>query len=268
APFFKENNPMADIQKGEYLTDILTNKTVDFIDKYDKKQPFLLVHFYYSVHGPQLGRKDWVERYKKEGFTGKYAEYGGMISTVDESVGRIRAALKEKGIADNTIIIFTSDQGGFFTNAPLSGGKIGGNTLGEGGCRVPFIAFYPGVTKKGSTTDVPIQTLDVFPTLVEIASGKKCVDKGINGKSLMPLIKGEKFPKRDLFFFRSYEDQYTSIISGDWKLIKYHSGLYHLFNVTNDISEKNDLINKDLKEADLLKKKLNKWEKEVVKIRK
>ena len=264
APFFKNANPISEVIQGEYLTDVLTEKALGFIRNYDKKEPFSLTFFYYSVHGPQKGRKDWVDRYLKEGLTGKYAEYGGMISTVDESVGKIRAELVKKGIADNTVILFTSDQGGFFTNAPLCGGKTGGNTLGEGGARVPFIAYYPGKTKAGSSTDTPIQTIDVYPTLVEIASRKKCADKGINGKSLLPLIKGEKFKKRDLFFFRSYEDQYAAIISGDWKLIKYHSGLYHLFNVTKDISETNDLIITDLKQANAMKKRLNKWEKEVV----
>lgn len=264
APFFKHANPMTEVPEGEYLTDVLTNKALGFIRNYDKKEPFSLSFFYYSVHGPQKGRKDYVQRYLKEGLTGKYAEYAGMISTVDESVGKIRAELKKKGIADNTVILFTSDQGGFFTNAPLSGGKTGGNTLGEGGARVPFIAYYPGKTKAGSSTDTPIQTIDVYPTLVEIASGKKCADKGINGKSLMPLIKGEKFPARDLFCFRSYEDQYASIVSGDWKMIKYHSGKYEMFNIKNDIAEKDNLIDKDLKQAKLLKKKLNKWEKKAV----
>jgi len=264
APFFRNADPMTEVPKGEYLTDLLTNKSVNFIKNYNKKEPFSLTFFYYSVHGPHQGRKDWVEHYKKQGLTGRYAEYAGMISTVDESVGKIRAALKQKGVADNTVIIFTSDQGGYFSNAPLSGGKTGGNTLGEGGARVPFIVYYPGKTKAGSSTDTAIQTIDVYPTLVEIASGKKCSDKGVNGKSIMPLILNKKFKDRDLFFFRSYEDQYAAIISGDWKMIKYHSGKYEMFNITNDIGEKENLIDKDIKQANLLKKKLNKWERRAV----
>lgn len=264
-PFFKDFNPLSSFDNsGLYLETVLANKALDFIANYKKDQPFMLSYFHYDVHGPQIGRKDWVEQYKKEGLTGKDAEYGGMISAVDESIGNVRKALIEKGIADNTIIIFTSDQGGFFSNAPLSGGKTGGNTLGEGGARVPFLIYYPGVTKANTVSDIPIQTLDVFPTLVDIASGKGCSDKQVNGKSLLPIIKGEKFKERNLYFFRSYEDQYAAIMNGDWKLIKYHSGLYHLFNIKNDISEQKDLIAIELKQAEKMKKELAKWEKEAV----
>jgi arylsulfatase A-like enzyme len=263
-PFFKQKEIMPDFSKEDYLTDVLTTKTEDFIKTYDKDQPFMLSLWYYNVHGPHVGRKDWVEKYKKEGLEGKYLQYAAMISAMDESVGRVREALKEKGIEDNTVFIFTSDQGGYFTNAPLSGGKIGGNTLGEGGARVPFMINYPGVTKAGTDTSTPIQTLDLYPTLVEIASGKLCTDSQINGKSLMPLLKGEKTEARNLYFFRSYEDQYAAVMNGEWKLIKYHSGKFELFNVVDDISEKNNRIGEHLEIEDQLKADIAKWEQEAV----
>ena len=264
-PFFKDVNPLASFDKTDiYLETVLANRAIDFISNYKKDKPFMLSYFHYDVHGPQIGRKDWVEQYKKEGLKGKDAEYAAMISAVDESVGRVRKALVEKGIADNTVIIFTSDQGGFFSNAPLSGGKTGGNTLGEGGARVPFLIYYPGVTKAKTVSDIPIQTTDVFPTLIDIASGKGCADKQVNGKSLMRIINDKKFKERSLYFFRSYEDQYAAVMNGDWKLIKYHSGLFHLFNVKKDISEQNDLINTELKIAEKMKKDLAKWEKKAV----
>lgn len=223
----------------------------------------MLSLWYYNVHGPHIGRKDWVEKYKALGMDDRYAEYHGMVSAMDESVGRVRKALEEKDISDNTIILFTSDQGGFFTNAPLSGGKIG-NTLGEGGARVPLIMHYPGVTKAGSSNSTPVQTLDLFPTLVEIASGKPCSDTQINGKSLMPLVNGKSMEARNLYFFRSYEDQYAAVIKGDWKLVKYHSGKFELFNVKDDISEQNNLIDVKHDIADKLKKEISEWEQEVV----
>lgn len=266
-PFFKEGDPngfMKNYKKGDYLTDVLTDGAVDFIKEYDKENPFMLSFWYYSVHGPSIGRKDLLKKHQDAGLEGKYAHHAAMVEAIDESVGRIRKALKEKGIEDNTVILAISDQGGAYTNAPLSGGKKGGNTLGEGGARVPFIAYYPGVTNANTVCETPIQTIDVYPTLVEIASGEKCKDTQINGVSLMPLLKGDTINKRNLYFFRSYEDQYAAIISGDWKLIKYHSGKFQLFNVAKDISEKVNLIGKGLTIEEKLKLDLSAWEKEAV----
>lgn len=165
---------------------------------------------------------------------------------------------------ENTVILFLSDQGGFFENGPLSGGKIGGNTLGEGGARVPFIVYYPNITKGGSTCDVPVQSIDVYPTLIEIASGKKCKDKGINGVSLLPLLKGGRIKDRNLYFFRSYEDQYAAVIQGDWKLKAYYSGKFELYNLRKDIGEQNNLMDSSPKMSKRLKKELTKWEEEVL----
>lgn len=124
-PFFKTNNPFPKARKNTYLTNLIGDGAVDFINKYDKKTPFLLNVWYYGVHGPQIGRKDLVAKYEKKGLTGKYAQYAAMIEALDETVGEIRSSLEKKGIADNTVIIFSSDQGGAFKNGHLRGGKIG-----------------------------------------------------------------------------------------------------------------------------------------------
>ncbi|HEY5687191.1 MAG TPA: sulfatase [Yeosuana sp.] len=263
APYFREPNPLKEITGEKYLTDVLTSKADEFISNYDKDKPFMLSMWYYNVHSPHIGRKDLIERYKQLGWDDRYANYGAMVTAMDESVGRIRKALKEKGIADNTVILFISDQGGFFTNYPLRGQKIG-NTLGEGGARVPFILHYPGVTSPGTICETPIQTIDVFPTLMEIASGTHYTNDLIQGKSLMPLVREEEFPERNLYFFRSYEDQYAAIISGDWKLIKYHKGPDELYNIKKDQSEINNLINVETETAKRLKEALKRWEEEAV----
>ncbi|MGB5436526.1 MAG: sulfatase [Maribacter sp.] len=265
-PFFEsEQDPMgfASNYNDEYLTDVLTDGAEKFISDYDREQPFMLSLWYYNVHGPFVGRKDWLEKYKAAGLVGEYAEYAAMVSAMDESVGRVRKALEAKGIAENTVVILLSDQGGKFTNAPLSGGKIG-NTLGEGGARVPFIVYYPEVTKSGSVTDTPVQSIDLYPTLVEIASGKSGVDSHINGKSLLSLLNGKKMAPRNLYFFRSYEDQYTALIKGEWKLVKYHSGEFQLFNISKDISESHNLVNTYHEKSAELKTELLEWEKEAV----
>ncbi len=262
-PFFKHSDVLKNVQ-DEYLTDHLTDYAVDFISNYNKKNPFMLSFWYYNVHGPFVGHKKLVQKYLNQGLDKKFAQYAAMVEAMDNSVGKIREAINNKGIADNTIILFVSDQGGAFSNAPLSGGKKGGNTLGEGGARVPFIINYPGITKPNTVSNTPIQTIDVFPTLMEIASGKKECNKNIQGKSLMPILEGKNLKSRNLFFFRSYEDQYAAVINGDWKLIKYHSGLYKLFNITTDEGEQNDLINTKQKKAKQLKKALQKWEDKVI----
>ena len=267
-PFFKKNDDprgfTKNYKKGNYLTDVLTDGAVDFIKKYDKKNPFMLSFWYYSVHGPSIGRKDLLKKYQAKGIEGKYAHHHAMVEAMDESVGRVRQALKDKGIADNTVVIVLSDQGGAYSNAPLRGGKKGGDTLAEGGARVPFMIYYPGVTMANTESFVPVQSIDVFPTVIEIASGKKCQDKQIQGVSLMPLIKGGTLKERNLFGFRSYEDQYASIVNGDWKIIKYHSGKYQLYNVAKDQNEQHNMIGKGLKVEKKLKKALVKWEKKAV----
>ncbi|SDR70563.1 Arylsulfatase A [Polaribacter sp. KT25b] len=266
-PFFKDGDPkefQKNYKTGDYLTNVLTDSAVNFIKNYDKAQPFMLSFWYYSVHGPSVGRKDLLKKHQDAGLEGKYAHHAAMVEAMDESVGRVRNALKEKGIDDNTVIIVFSDQGGAYTNAPLSGGKKGGNTLGEGGARVPLLISYPGVTKPNTETAIPVQSIDIYPTLVEIASGKKYENKEIQGVSLLPILKGKTIKKRNLYFFRSYEDQYAAVISNDWKLVKYHSGKFELFNVTKDISEQNNLIGKGLDVENILKKDIENWEKEAV----
>ena len=259
-PFFKTNNPFPKADKNAYLTNLIGDGAVDFINKYDKKTPFLLNVWYYGVHGPQIGRKDLVAKYEKKGLTGKYAQYAAMIEALDETVGEIRSSLKKKGIADNTVIIFSADQGGAFKNGHLRGGKIGGDALAEGGSRVPFIIYDPTHKKMmGKTITQPIETIDVYPTLVELASGKPCKDKQVVGKSLVPALNGKKLKDRDLFMFRSYEDQNAAIINGEWKLIKYRSGKVQLYNISNDESETTNLINVYPERTKDMLERLNKW---------
>ncbi|WP_241489665.1 sulfatase [Lacinutrix algicola] len=268
-PFFKaKDDPKgflkSGLKEGDYLTDVLTDGAVNFIKDYDKDEPFMLSFWYYSVHGPSIGREDLLKKYQDAGLKGKYAHHAAMVEAMDESVGRVREAIEAKGIADNTVIIIMSDQGGAYTNAPLSGGKKGGNALGEGGARVPLLINYPGITKANTETNIPVQSIDLYPTLMEIASGKKYDNKDIQGVSLMPILKGETIKNRSLYFFRSYEDQYAAVINGNWKLIKYHSGKFQLFNVAEDISEQNNLIGTGLKIEEELKTNIAAWEAEAV----
>lgn len=264
APFFGEGNPLPEFKDNEYLTDVLTDEAVRFIKAQDKKQPFMLNFAYYTVHGPHQGRPDLVAKYKKEGLTKAYAQFAAMVTALDESVGRVRKALKDAGLDKNTVIIFSSDQGSAFDNSPLRGGKLGGETLCEGGSRVPLIIFDPSRKNAGQTCDTPVMTYDLYPTILELADNAPCHDKQIDGVSLVPILDNKKIADRDLFMIRSYEDQNDAIINGDWKMIKYRSGKLELYNLADDIGEKNNLVEEKPELAKSMLVRLQRWEREAI----
>jgi arylsulfatase A-like enzyme len=247
-------------ENGTYLTDQLTNEAVDFIEKYEKENPFMLTFSYYSVHSPHQGRKDLVEHFKKKGLKDKYAHYAAMVAATDESVGRVLQALKDKGIDKKTLILFVSDQGGYFENAPFRGGKMK-ETLFEGGARVPFFVHWPGVTKPNTKNNSVVQSTDIFSTLVELAGGNVSDYKNIDGISLASTIRNNETLERDpVYGYRAYEDLYVSVRQGDWKLLAYRSGKQKLFNIKEDIKEENDLFEKESEIASKLLEELKKWE--------
>ncbi|WP_281990662.1 sulfatase-like hydrolase/transferase [Aquimarina aggregata] len=217
-PFFKKTDDpegflASGVKGGGYLTDVLTDKVVDTIVNYDKDKPFMLSFWYYSVHEPSIGRKDLLYKYTKPGLIEKYMHHGAMVEGMDEFIGRVRKASEEKNISKNTVLIVLSDQGGVYSNAPLSGGKKGGNRLGEGEMRAPLLINYPDIPKPHTETNIPVHSIDIYSTLVEIVSGKKSQNKDIQGVSLLLILRGETIKGRNLYFFRSYEDQYASVIS-------------------------------------------------------
>ncbi|MFI3306725.1 MAG: sulfatase [Rikenellaceae bacterium] len=261
-PFFTKYDPLPQCKEGDYLTNVLTDGAVEFIGEYDKDQPFLLNMWYYGVHEKHHPRLDLLEKYTKLGYEEKDAIYAAMLEAIDESVGRIRAALEAKGIAENTVIILASDQGGSHKNGNLRGGKKGGDTLAEGGSRVPFAIYAPGSKMMGQQYSDPIHTADVFPTFIELATGEPCADTHIQGVSLVPTLRGEKLAPRDLFLHRSYEDQNSAIIRGDWKLIRYRSGKVELYNIADDESETNNLVESEMVRAKEMLATLERWQKE------
>ncbi|TLX75622.1 sulfatase [Labilibacter sediminis] len=261
-PYFKQDSIFPDA-KGRYLTDKLTDEAVDFIHSYDKDKPFMLTFSYYSVHSPHQGRKDLVKHFKAKGLEGRYAHYAAMVKATDESVGRVTDAIKEKGIEKETIFIFLSDQGGYFENAPFRGGKMS-ETLFEGGARVPFFFYWPGVTKSNSLNNSIVQSTDLFPTLVEIAGGDISKYQDLDGMSLRSTIEENSLLKREpIYGYRAYEDLYVSVRDGDWKMLAYRSGKTELYNIKNDIKESNDLTKQEPEKVKELLDKLILWEKEM-----
>lgn len=261
-PYFKQDTIFPD-KNNTYLTDKLTNEAVDFIANYKKDSPFMLSFWYYSVHTPHQGRKDWVAHYKQKGLEDRYANYAAMVSTTDESVGRVLKAIKEKGIEKETIIIFLSDQGGFFDNKPFRGGKMS-ETLFEGGARVPFFVKWPGFTKPNTINNSVVQSTDLFPTLIDIAGGDVSKYKNLDGISLLSTIKKNEYLKREpIYGYRAYEDLYVSVRENEWKLLAYRSGKLELFNISKDSKEQNDISKLHPEKVKELVQKLIKWEKKM-----
>ena len=262
-PYFKNSDVLAD-EKTRYLTDKLTDETVRFIEEYDQQKPFMISLWYYNVHSPQIGRKDYLKHFQEKGLTGDYAEYAAKVKSIDDSVGRVRAALGKKGIADNTMVILLSDQGGLFDNPPFHGGKKI-DTLYEGGARVPFVFHWPGVTKNGAVNNSTVQSTDLFPTLVEIAGGDPAGFEDLDGISLLGTIRNNSELKRPepIIGYRAYEDLYASVRFNDWKLLAYRSGMLKLYNIATDEGEKNDVAAANPEKVAELKKFLVEWEKEM-----
>ena len=267
-------NPNLDNKKdGENLSIRLANETANFLKENNPNetgQPVFAFLSFYAVHGPiQTSEEKW-KKYRDKAEELGIAEngyemgyflpirqvqdnpvYAGLVETMDDAVGRVLNALDELGLAENTIVIFTSDNGGvaagddFSTsNKPLRAGK---GYQFEGGIREPYFIKVPGLTKGGKTCDVPVSGTDFYPTILDLAGVELLPEEHADGVSLLPLLNGEKIAERPLFWhYPHYGNQGgepSSIIrDGDWKLIHYYEdGRNELYNLETDLQETTDL---------------------------
>ena len=275
-------NPKTDYPKGTYLADFLTEKAVDFI-KRKKDAPFFLYLPHFGVHSPHQAKADIIEHFKPKPAVGGHNNptYAAMIASVDESVGRVMKTLDELGLAENTVVIFSSDnggvggyerdgvQGGSVTdNAPLRSGK---GSLYEGGTRDPFVVRWPGVTKPGSTCDVPTIHVDVFPTFLEIAGAAK-PKQVLDGESMVKLFRdpGATLQREAIFqHFPGYlgagggtwrTTPVGLIEVGDWKLMEFfEDGRLELYNLHDDIGESKNLAKENPGKTKELHAKMLAW---------
>jgi len=267
-------------REGEYLTDRLAAEAEVLIDSFaEAKKPFLLNFSFYNVHTPLMGRPDLVAKYesklnKNPDHKHTNVKYAAMVESVDEAVGRVVARLKEHGMWDKTLIIFTSDNGGLkqvaTDNTPLRQGKGG---IYEGGIRVPLILRLPGARAEDSLCHRPAITMDLVPTIFE-ALGKELpteVAKVQDGVSLIPYLKDPKTPsiREDLFWhyphYHSMGAQpYSAIRSGNWKLIEViGQDRVELYDLASDLHENNNLLDSELGKARELYGKLVEWRESV-----
>lgn len=279
--------PVVAYPKGQYFADFITDRAVDFIARH-KDHPFFLYLPHFAVHTPIQARADYVAAWEKKPAKGTHwhPTYAAMVQSVDESVGRVMAKLDELGLAKDTIVIFSSDNGGvggyqtteapsekkgFTDNAPLRGGK---GTLYEGGIRVPFIVRWPGMIPAGSTSDVPVAHVDMYPTLAELTGAKPHAGTELDGVSFASVLKNPRaMLRREAIYwhFPGYLESYVhtqgfrttpvgAIHMGDYKLLEFfENGKTELYNLREDISEKRDLSRQMPERVTEMKSKLAAW---------
>lgn len=246
----------------------LAKETVNFI-KSSKDKPFLAYLSFYAVHGPiQTNQKKW-NKYRKalemgvleQGFEEgdllpmrKYQDnpvYGGLVETMNDAVGMVLNTLKETGLDKNTIVIFTSDNGGVTSgdnystnNLPLKGGK---GYQWEGGIRIPYVISVPWMKHQGEKSIIPVAGSDFFPTILDLAGVPLPLNTQVDGKSVVPVLKGKTLAERPLYWhYPHYGNQGGRPVSivrkGDWKLIHFWEDEHNeLYNLVKDIHEDNDL---------------------------
>jgi arylsulfatase A-like enzyme len=268
--------------EGEHLCDRLTSEAMQLIEQRKPEQPFFLYLAFYDVHTPIMAKPELIEKYKakaaKLGLPALEQKpmpeqqvnpiYAAMIETMDTNVGRLMVKLDELGIADNTLILFTSDNGGdkVTSSGPLRGRK---GWLYEGGVREPWIVKWPGVTKPGSTCDVPIINTDILPTVLEACGLPAKPDVHKDGVTFASLLRGGTEPVHEALFwhFPHYGNHgsgpCSSVRVGDWKLIEWlEDDSVELFNVTTDLSEKTNVAAQHPERVKELRERLRTWRKE------
>lgn len=277
---------------GEYLNERLTDEALKFLDHAQGK-PFLLYFAHYAVHTPLQAKPDMIRKYEAKAAAlppaagpefitdngrqvrqiQNHPTYAAMVQSLDESVGRVMNKLVELGLETNTIIVFTSDNGGLSTaegtptsNLPLRAGK---GWPYEGGVREPLIVKWPGVVKPGSVNHEAVISVDYYPTLLEMAGLPLSPEQSLDGKSILPLLKGGTLPERPLFWhYPHYSNQggapEGAVRLGDFKLIEWYEDMrIELYNLKDDIGEHHNLEATMPDKANALRKMLHDWRKEV-----
>lgn len=279
---------------GEYLTDRLTDEALKFIES-NKEKPFFLYLPHYAVHTPIQAKDELTEKYQdKPPSNGQdNPKYAAMIDSVDQGIGRIVDKLDELKLTGNTVIFFFSDNGGYAgatSNQPLRGFK---GTFYEGGIREPMFVRWPGVVKSGTTCQTPVISTDFFPTILEIAGANKPKGKILDGRSIVPLLKGGKSLGREAIFWHfpaylqgnvegardsTFRTRPVCVVrKGKWKLMQFFeewvldggrdaidtNNAIELYDLENDTSETTNLAGSNKAKRDELLDLLIDWQEKV-----
>lgn len=285
------NPQLSDGSEGEYLTDRLTDETIQFI-KRSRQKPFFAYLSFYTVHLPLQGKPDKVEKYTdklktmeygRQAFTKKEKsyhkqvqnnpQYAAMVESMDENVGLVLKALNENGLSDNTVVIFTSDNGGMSTNNnqdmiptsnyPLNGGK---GYLYEGGIREPLIIRWPGKIDEGSTCNEPITGADFYPTILSMAGAELPPSQATDGIDITPVFKNMQLSERPLFWHYPHYSgglggkPSGAVRLGQFKLIEFYEDMHvELYDLAKDQGELNNLSISNPAKTQELRQLLHNW---------
>ena len=294
---------MSDGPNGEYLTDRLTDEAIKLI-KNNGDSPFFMNFWHYAVHEPIQAPRHLIEKYEKKAaemgidkidpfLEGDFhpsddlkhtrikrrtiqsdPKYAAIIENLDANIGRLLDTLDECGIADNTVVFFTSDNGGLATagtsptsNAPLSEGK---GWMYEGGVREPLIIKWHGFTAPGSVCGVPVTSTDFYPTILEMAGLPPLPGQHVDGVSIADLLKGKNTLDREAIYWHypHYGNQGgtpgSSMRMGDYKLIEFfEDGRLELYDLKNDLEEDHNIADKNRELTEKMYAMLKNWQVEV-----
>lgn len=253
-----------------------TNEALKFLDE-NKDKPFYLHLAHHSVHRPIMENPDLIYKYQEKEGSDKLINnpiMGAMIERMDKEIGRVLKKIDDLGLTENTVVIFYSDNGGYDklqSQDPLRGGK---SMLYEGGIRVPLAIRWPGIIKPGSQSNVPVAGIDFLPTVVEIA-GVNSLPANVDGVSVVPILKESKIETRNLYWHYPHYHRFGympsgAVLDGKYKLIEWYEKSffnnpksYSLYDIENDLSERNDLADQMPDKVKELSKKLTDWRKKV-----
>jgi arylsulfatase A-like enzyme len=289
-------NRLTDGPPGEFLTDRLARETIAQIETAQREgRPFFISHNFYQVHTPLRAPEALVKKYEAKaarlGLTSTFTEepqyhlnakgprrvratqahatYAAMVESMDTAFGAIVSRLAELGLAENTLIIFTSDNGGLSTsegaptsNLPFRGGK---GWVYEGGIRVPFLARWPAALPSGRTLDEPVITMDIFPTVLSAAGLSAPANLTLDGRNFLSAARGTPATPRDLFWhYPHYGNQGGfpggAIRAGEWKLVEnYEDGSCALYHLARDPGELHDLAAAEPARVAELRARLHAW---------
>jgi arylsulfatase A len=283
--YFRDWRYVPDLEptsQGDYLTDVLTDKAIAVIEKQAAaKRPFFVNLWYHTVHTPIEGKPDLVEHYRKK-ITDQHRQqnphYAAMVHSLDENVGRVLAKIEELGLRQNTLVVFSSDNGGFTrvcklnkglqvaNNTPLRSGK---GSCYEGGIRVPLIVRGPGVVANQECS-TPVISCDLFHTFLDAAKIEERPDSPTDGVSLQPLLHNPRATlDRDTLNFHyphyySTTSPVSAIRQGNWKLLEYYEDKrVELYRLDKDLGESTNLASSEPGVAQRLRDKLHVWRQQV-----
>ena len=268
--------------EGENLTDRLTTEAVNFV-KTNKNKSFFLYLPYYAVHTPLMGKQNLINKYKtKDGSNGQdNPVFAAMVENVDTNIGRLLNTIDNLKLSSNTLVVFTSDNGGLRAISNQNPLRAGKGSYYEGGIRVPYIIKWPNKIKAASVNATPIVNMDFFPTFMNIIN-VKLPNKKLDGQNILPLLKGNKIKERPLFWhFPIYLQAYhqseddgrdpifrtrpgSTVLFKNWKLHHYfEDNALELYNLEDDLGERNDLAASNPKKTQELYEILETWRKQV-----